>query len=783
MSAMLISRGFIGSSILAVTVTSHALVALPDEALADVTGRDGVSLVIDGAGWSTSGLNYTQDGETLSLKGLKTLPVKGASSLSTLKIDALNDRVALTLSVPQTEYRVDDIVIGSPTRTLGSARTFIQTDASLVVKPSIQPAGDGLSLDGSVQLKNGTTYLRYDGFDLIAKGVRLGANFTNTLLKLPVTNDGNDIRIEFSNAGLSAGITGLSLDLANGDAVTDVLATPLSPDTRDPNASLSFGGLAFAADLNGSVTLAAGGASSQGIRVRPDMSWSRGTLEYKGTGVIRSTDFNGSLSSKSGLTIDLEKDPVGSYIQFAASDFSVTAQMGKLVVGSPDRSKLGSVGLGLLFEDTVNQKNSFKLRPGGDVNAGTQGITTEMRWNLVGGSATITDNSNSLWLSGLKSYGNGTMALDITRSCSSTLTVTGCYAGTLTDQTKGNYNGHFDGLRFGFSNVTGAYSFDGIRVGTSSSPLQGGTELLLLAGVYPAYDFTLNGHVTLSPGGKVGDGFRFNADVILSKVNAAVSTDELGKGIWLTDAAQEMHYRNGFVDVSNDGLEINKGEFWSLLEANDLRLGSKNSGTSVGRLLLKTYEMGSTLSLATGGSGALCVGAVAVSATNCATAGGRWEDRGNEGLSIKLNSLYVRDDQENNAVNGIVTDEKRNQIALEARRTVDANGKPVNGTGVQVVLDNFWSSDAKVGDANSNLYGFKADLGIDVAPTVVISKIPPFTQTSPLGFAVNGRVSFKEIGSQRLQMVHPTGGGQTVLHGMRLQNADVRFNLTATPIN
>ena len=151
-------------------------------------------------------------------------------------------------------------------------------------------------------------------------------------------------------------------------------------------------------------------------------------------------------------------------------------------------------------------------------------------------------------------------------------------------------------------------------------------------------------------------------------------------------------------------------------------------------------------------------------------------------MTVKLNSLYVRGNQESNAGNVIVIDEKRNQIALEAQRTVDANGKSVNGTGVQVVLDNFWSSDANVGDANANLYGFKADLGIDVAPTVVISKTPPFTQTNPLGFAVNSRVSFKEIGIQRLQTVHPTGGAQTVLHGMRLQNADVRFNLTATPI-
>lgn len=759
--------------------SSHALVLLADDLLSDVAGRDGVSMVIDGGSWSIESVDFTQDGETLSLKGLSSRPVRGVSGLSTLKIDPLGERLGLSLSVPQTEYRVDDIALGSGTRTFGALRTVFQTDATLGITPLTQRTVDGPAsisvvadsgflLDGAVALSKGTAYVGYNGYELIARGVQLGASFSNAKFTLP--SSGNDLNLEFSNTAITAGISGVSLDLAYGDAVTNA-------------SSRSFGALSVAANATGSISMSGGGVSGGGIRIKPDFSWSGGVFEYKDTGVIRSSDFSGSLSSTSGVTVDLGKDTMGSYIKFAASDLSVTTQFAKLVVGDAGNPKMGSVGLDLRFLDTAIKNNWLKLRPGGDVNAGAQGLTAQASWDLSNGSASVTDNGNSMWLSGLNSYGNATMTFDLTRACSTTTTVPGCYAGTLTDPSKGNYDGHFDGLRLGFSNVSGAYSLDGIRVGTSSSPLQGGTELLLLAGIYPAYDFSMRGQVTLLAGGKIGDGFRFNADLFLSNVNAAVSTDEFGKGIWLTGATQEMHYRNGSVDVSSTGLEINKGESWSKLDANNLRLGSKADGQSVGRLLLKTYERDSTLTLATGGAGALCVGAVAASATSCNAAGGRWEDRGDEGLSVKLKSIYVRDASAGATVNGIVLDEKRNQIALEARRSVGTDGKPINGTGVQVVLDNFWSSDSKVGDASANSYGVNAELGVDVAPTVVISKAPPFTQTSPLGFAVNGRVSFKEIGAERLQNVHPTGGAQTVLYGMRMQNADVRFNLTATPIN
>src|SRR5690606_14398285 len=110
-----------------------------------------------------------------------------------------------------------------------------------------------------------------------------------------------------------------------------------------------------------------------------------------------------------------------------------------------------------------------------------------------------------------------------------------------------------------------------------------------------------------------------------------------------------------------------------------------------------------------------------------------------------------------------------------------------NGTGSQLVVDNFHTSDGNPNNPNANSYGFNADLNLDVAPTKVRIKTGPnagsYVSPDPLGFAVNGRIHFKEVNIDRVQHVHPTGGAATAMYGVKLQNADIRANLTATPIN
>jgi hypothetical protein len=305
--------------------------------------------------------------------------------------------------------------------------------------------------------------------------------------------------------------------------------------------------------------------------------------------------------------------------------------------------------------------------------------------------------------------------------------------------------------------------------------------------IFPAYDFTLNGQLTLQPGGSVGDGVRYNADFYITEAKAAITVDETGKGLWLSGTTYDMHYRDGSLDISNGGVELRKGTYWSKLDVADVRWGDRNTGTSLGRLVLKRYEQGSTLALSSGGAGALCVGGSGATASACSAAGGRWEDRGNEGVSVKLKNVFVRDGSIETASNGVATDEKRNQLIWETNRTVDGNGKSINGTGSQLVLDNFSTSDGNPTNPSANTYGFNADLNLDVAPTKVKVKTGPNAGTQvtpdPLGFAVNGRVHFKEVNVDRLQNVHPVGGAVTAIYGIKAQNADIRANLTATPIN
>ena len=146
-----------------------------------------------------------------------------------------------------------------------------------------------------------------------------------------------------------------------------------------------------------------------------------------------------------------------------------------------------------------------------------------------------------------------------------------------------------------------------------------------------------------------------------------------------------------------------------------------------------------------------------------------------------MKSVFVRDTAIDSSVNGVAIDEKRNQLLWETNRTAG------NGTGAQLVVDNFSTSDGDPTNPTANTYGVNADLNLDVAPTKVKVKSGANAGTNvtpdPLGFAVNGQITFKEINVDRLQNVHPTGGAVTAMYGIKAQNADIRANLTATPIN
>ncbi|WP_071872139.1 DUF6160 family protein [Atopomonas hussainii] len=769
--------------------TAQAMQALDDDALADVSGQAGISLETVSSGWTAGKVSYSQDGKSLDMNNVAvgSDPRAGSTSKTTTTVNVVGDRVVVESQSTAKKASVASITMAGSSNSFGAVNAFYTLGSTLKLKGGGASGVAGIDLDGSrLSLTNATVYYRDNGHDLIIDGVSLEAYLNAAYIDIVNGGSGSEVQLNLGTSRFVGQINGLRMDLAQGDPSTAV--TPSTPDTRDPNYNRSFGRLSMDLNLGGSIRIAGGGASGDGLRIKPNITFSNSLFQYQDAGILRAENFSGTIASTSGITLDLDSDARGPYAQLAFADLNINTTFGGLIMGNPTNQKLGSLGLNLNFIDQGAQKNWLKLRPGGASTSAAQGVTADVSWSMANSSAVVTDNGNSMWFSGLKTNGTGTFTLDMTKGCGTGGITTGCYAGTsgFTDPSKGNYNGHYDGLRIGFNNVVGSYSFDGLRVGSANAPLQGGTELLVLAEIFPAYDFTLNGHFTLLPGGSSGDGIRYNADLFITDARAAITVDETGKGLWLSGTSYNMHFRNGSVDVTNNGIELNKGEYWSNLDVSDVRWGNKLTGTSLGRLVLRRYEQGSTLAISSGGAGALCVGGTGTNSGTCAASGGRWEDRGNEGITAKLKNVWVKG--ATSTANTVVTDEKRNQIIWETNRSGG------NGTGSQIVVDNLHTSDGNASVANggngtgatngTNTYGFNVDLNLDVAPTKVRNKSTgQYVSPDPLGFAVNGRVHFKEINIDRVQNVHPTGGAVTSMYGVKLQNADISANMTATPIN
>lgn len=779
-------RGYFLLSLL-LSPLAQAMQSLDDASLSAVTGQDGISLEITGAGWGgdTTHVDYSQDGQTLSLKGVSSKPQSGLS-VSTSSIDVVGEQLQITHQASPTVLTVANVQMAGSDKSFGNFRAFYTLGSTLKLKGGGADGVTGIAVDDSQLSLTGVTFFyRDNGFDLIVKGASFDTYLNNAYLDIVSGGSGSAIKLSLGSTRFVGSIGAIGLDLAHGDPLLGVPATPTNPDTRDTNAGRSFGKLSMDLNLGGSVSIAGGGASAEGLRIIPNVSIGNSLFQYQDEGVIRAENFAGTLSSTSGLTLDLEQDGLGSYAKVAFQDLHLNATLGGLIIGNPANQKLGSLAFDLNFIDQGAKQNWMKLRAGGDINSGLQGLTSDLSWNLANSSVALTDNGNSIYFSGLRTNGTGQLSVDVTKSCAAGVS-TGCYAGTQSDMSKGNYNGHFDGLRLGLNNVKGSYSFDGLRVGSATAPLQGGTELLVLMEVFPAYDFNLNGQLTILPGGNVGDGLRYNADFVVTEGNAALTVDEVGKGLWLAGTSYEMHYRDGSLDVSNNGIELRKGTYWSKLDVADVRWGDRLTGMSLGRIVFKRYEQGSSLTVSSGGAGALCVGGSGANASACNAAGGRWEDRGNEGVTVKLKNVFVKDNSGSPA-NTVSTNEKRNQLIVETNRSKDANGKAINGSGSQLVVDNFYTADGNPNNPSANTYGVNVDINLDVAPTKVKIKTGAnagnYVSPDPLGFAVNGRIHFKEVNVERLQNVHPVGGAVTAMYGMKAQNADIRANLTATPIN
>lgn len=469
---------------------------------------------------------------------------------------------------------------------------------------------------------------------------------------------------------------------------------------------------------------------------------------------------------------------------------------------------LGGLGVNLLLADGVYdataRSNRLLLQAGGNVDSGYQGLRIDTELSVVSpnneSNLVYVEDGFGLMYSGIEAYIDGDITLDVT-----------------SDGVLGSTQ-FYDGLRIGFEDLDIAYRSEGFRFGRSadgstlnneelsaSYAIPGVSGSLFGLGLYPELEGRLNGQITLGPGGRFGDeGIAINADIELRDGLMATYKQTDGKGFWLAGLDMDRHLRDMLLDVTEDGLAIYETETWSRMDVTDFRIGDKLSGASFGRMVLETYEVGSERVFSAGGAGAVCIGGTGIDSVSCQGDGGRWEDRGEQGLTITSKRFFKE---------SVEAEGKRNRFTWETGRSGEGTAGVVNDSGIKLVFDNFTTND---GDGISDTFGIQSEQNVDIASAYVVKKeagadsngvvgnrgdikvvngdgtyryVDPADMTAadwenlPVAMALRTRTQFKELDFGSVDLVHPTGGEATLLHGLKLQNFDVTSDITMTPLD
>ncbi|MCH8498001.1 MAG: hypothetical protein LAT63_05960 [Marinobacter sp.] len=762
---------------------------LDDRELSAVSAQSGVNLELN-LRLTTDAISYFDDGNGIHLEGFNigSASQPGAPAFHKVKID-INADASLSLDylVQDRRIEVTDIrLANAPEHSMGGIFMDHDITGNLRLAPGGH-SGQGYTLDSQFSMRNGRLGYRTNGnevfldgvsLDVNAPGMTLDSDDNSLLLRAPTVDGQFDIAaIRYSNNPANRGVS------------------------RDANSGAwlpSYGQLQGDFQLSQETRIRGEGRfGQQGLRIDSDTQIHHANLSYLTNGhALTLRNISGHLAVDD-LRIDVTQDWHGrDALALTLHRLAGNLDIERLEMGADQRS-IGAVNFSFLFADQVINgraySNAFYLQGGGHPDAGLQGLRIASQWSLKNADLAFTDDGNKIIFSGLQSWGQGDITVNVTRD------------GTLGDTR------FYDGLRIGFEGVEGGYRLNGLRVGDPDAPLQGGTELLLALGIYPAYDFELDGHITLGAGGPAGEGLVINSDIRIRNGNAALIAtpynpgegDVTQKGLWATDLSYDMHLRNMTLGMTEEGLAIIKGEAWSTMDVGNLRLGSKDDSRSFGRFVLQRYETGSSMVISPGGAGNLCVGGSGNSAAACAASGGSWEMRGEEGITVALRNILAQ----------AVDETRRNRFVWETHRQLGPGGKPINDTGVKLVLNDIYTSDG-TGDG-SNTFGIQTDIALDVYQTRVVKKQDgPDSQgvfglkgderimdtsaaagyryvsnpsaadraNRPLGFAVQAHTRFKELNIGNIDLVHPQGGAATAIYGAKLQNLDLRANLTATPI-
>ncbi|QSP96485.1 hypothetical protein LPB19_06180 [Marinobacter salinisoli] len=776
------------------SISVAELKRLDDSALSSISGQSGLTIELD-LGVSADQLSYFDDGHGIHLEDFRigSAVDPDGRAFHLIKIDVESD-ATLNLDFLVEDRRIEfgDIrLAGAPGLSAGGFFFDHSLSGYLTIGSGGAVAGSGYNFDTAFTMTGGRLGYRTNGNEIFLDDVTLSVE------ALGITLDSVAGAIELNAPRITghwaAGAIRYSKNPLNHGVSFDVSTAQPLP---------SYGRLSGDFDLSVRTRIAGGGRQGEGLRLDQEATIHSANFLYLDDGhALALRDITGAYQIND-LRLDVTTDPRGrAALAFTTASFNGDLSIGSVELGGQGK-RLGSVDLDFVFEDASfggqAYTNAIYLQAGGHADAGPQGMRLATEWSLANADVAYTEDGNRVIFSGLQSWGRGDVTLNVTRS--ETLNGTRFY----------------DGLRIGFEGVEAGYRVNGLRVASEDAELQGGTELLLALGFYPAYEFELDGHLTLGPGGASGEGITINSDMRIRNGRAALiaapydegAGEKKQKGLWLTELDYDSHIRDMTIDVTEEGVAIIQGEAWGTMDVGNLRVGDKNSGASFGRFQLQKYETGSGMTIVPGGAGTVCAGGVGSTPAACQSSGGRWEDRGEEGLTIRLKQIFAR----------AISEEKKNALSWETNRRVDGAGNAVNGTGTRLVLNDIHTSDG--GDFNGdgiedNTFGIRTELAIDIFQTKVVKKAngpdakgvvgakgdekimdssipggyryvsrPTAEQVAnrPLGFAVSARTQFKELSVNNVDLVHPVGGSQTAVYGIKMQNFDVRANLTATPI-
>lgn len=761
-----------------------ALEQLSDDSMAEIQGQAGITIEQSQL-LSIGELQYTDDGNNLTAENVRlssSIDVNQASA-TTYTVDVTNQgALNLQANVQPSRLEIGGLHFGNSAASAGQFALDFQGTTNVLIEGK-----DGGGFQGRFQtgISDAELVWTTNGHSIAFENIGYNASVDNLTLDVGAAGKENALIFGLDNFAFSFSTGALRLG-----------------NTR-------LGELAGDLALSGSADVYGGGRSGEGFRVDSQINILSNPANFvrfttEGNSLLLG-NFSGLLNT-SNLTFDVESDHLALQVDRLDAEFNA----GTILIGDSTRP-LGSVELDFSLVSTDTDVNRVRLYSGtrqpvfntlplairsqaqdfySGLNAQSEGISAEVSWNLTGDAGTdgltgadfsYIDDGRRVVISGIESVGSGNTTFDVR-----------------------------DGkVGIGISNLRGSYSIDGLRIGNENAPIQGGAELLLSLEVFQAMDFEINGftEVTARPAG----GISIDGDYLFTNTNIGLSVDENGEGVWATDVTYDLHLRDITFNVADDGIDVRRGEQWSTMDIGNLRWGDRNTGRSLGRIVLSRFEQDSSLKLTPGGAGAVCVGGTLNGAgTGCTGNVGRFEDRGNQGIGIALTAKFA--DAEFNADGSL---RRGNRLIWENNRTVDAGGNPVNGTGTQFILEDFSTNDG-LGSGSSNDYGFRANLDIDVFETRVLKKTdgpdnqgvngnrgdeliytsdsrdsytyvanPTAAQIArrPLGFAVQGNVSFKELNIDSVQLKHPdVQAPQPVFYGTVIQNLNVTTNLTATPI-